>query len=432
MTLTAAELVAEARQQIREIQQRLELTTIFVTHDQEEALSISDRIVVMNGGIADQVGTPFEIYNRPTTRFVAQFVGQLNTFSAEVLDGPAGRVSVAGVPVTLPVAVGGSRVDLAARPEAVRLGRGAGDDVVLPATVREVHFLGSVIRITAEVAGGRVALDTFNRPDAPPPVIGAAVELSLAARDLIRRVTGRPVGTLSSGDLGRIGLLGLAQTALQYVFFYVGLAHTTGVRASIFNATGTFFSVLLAHFIYTNDRLNRRKTLGCLVGFAGVMAVNLRGGHELDAEFTLLGDGFIVIAAFVLSAASILGKRLSQQIDAMVMTGWQLGIGGMVLTLLGHALGGELRGMGVAAASLLLYMAILSAVAFALWAALLKHNRVGMVSVFNFLIPVFGALLSALFLGEEILAWRNAVALLLVCGGIWLVTAAPRPTPAPA
>jgi drug/metabolite transporter (DMT)-like permease len=278
------------------------------------------------------------------------------------------------------------------------------------------------------------ALLTIARDDTASQLVFAGWRFVLAGVLLLgmARAMGRPVFALSRGDLGRVGLLGLAQTALQYVFFYVGLAHTTGVRASIFNATGTFFSVLLAHFIYSNDRLNRRKTLGCLVGFAGVMAVNLRGAHELDAEFTLLGDGFIVIAALVLSAASILGKRLSQQIDAMVMTGWQLGIGGLVLTLLGHALGGELRGMGVAAASLLLYMAILSAVAFALWAALLQHNRVGLVSVFNFLIPVFGALLSALFLGEEILAWRNALALLLVCGGIWLVTTAPRTTTAPA
>jgi drug/metabolite transporter (DMT)-like permease len=278
------------------------------------------------------------------------------------------------------------------------------------------------------------ALLAIDRDDTASQLVFAGYRFVLAGVLLLgmARAMGRRVFALSRGDLGRVGLLGLAQTALQYVFFYVGLAHTTGVRASIFNATGTFFSVLLAHFIYTNDRLNRRKTIGCLVGFAGVMAVNLRGAHELDAEFTLLGDGFIVIAAFVLSAASILGKRLSQQIDAMVMTGWQLGIGGLVLTLLGHSLGGELRGMGVAAASLLLYMAILSAVAFALWAALLKHNRVGLVSVFNFLIPVFGALLSALFLGEDILAWRNAVALLLVCGGIWLVTAAPRTSPATA
>ncbi|WP_156406285.1 DMT family transporter [Hydrogenophaga sp. Root209] len=275
------------------------------------------------------------------------------------------------------------------------------------------------------------ALLAIGRDDTASQLVFAGWRFVLAGLLLLAmaRAMGRPVLALSRGDLGRIGLLGLAQTSLQYVFFYVGLAHTTGVRASIFNATGTFFSVLLAHFIFHNDRLNRRKALGCLVGFVGVMAVNLRGAHELDAEFTLLGDGFIVIAAFVLSAASIFGKRLSQQIDAMVMTGYQLAIGGLALSLVGHATGGELRGMGVAAASLLLYMAILSAVAFALWAALLKHNRVGMVSVFNFLIPVFGALLSALFLGEEILAWRNAVALLLVCGGIWLVTAAPRTSP---
>lgn len=158
------------------------------------------------------------------------------------------------------------------------------------------------------------------------------------------------------------------------------------------------------------------------------MAVNLRsGGQGLDAGFTLLGEGFIVIAAFVLSAASIYGKRLSQRIDAMVMTGYQLAIGGLALLLAGHAFGGALHGMSLAPAVLLLYMAVLSAVAFALWAALLKYNRVGMVSVFNFLIPVFGALLSALFLGEQILAWRNAVALLLVCGGIWLVTTDRRP-----
>jgi drug/metabolite transporter (DMT)-like permease len=246
----------------------------------------------------------------------------------------------------------------------------------------------------------------------------------------IARAMGRPVFALPRDSLGPIAALGLAQTSLQYVFFYVGLAHTTGVKASILNATGTFFSVLLAHFIYHNDRLDRRKTLGCLVGFAGVMAVNLRGGGQgLDASVTLLGDGFIVIAAFVLSAASIYGKRLSQRIDTMVMTGYQLAIGGLALLLVGQASGGVMGGVALAPALLLAYMVVLSAVAFALWAALLKHNRVGMVTVFNFLIPVFGALLSALFLGEQILAWRNAVALLLVCGGIWLVTSDRRPAP---
>lgn len=276
------------------------------------------------------------------------------------------------------------------------------------------------------------ALLSIGRDDTASQLVFAGWRFLLAGVLLlgIARATGRPLFALPRASLGRIALLGLAQTSLQYVFFYVGLAHTTGVKASILNATGTFFSVLLAHFIYHNDRLDHRKALGCLVGFAGVMAVNLRGGNQgLDAGFTLLGEGFIVIAAFVLSAASIYGKRLSQRIDAMVMTGYQLAIGGLALLLAGHAFGGALHGMSLAPAVLLLYMAVLSAVAFALWAALLKYNRVGMVSVFNFLIPVFGALLSALFLGEQILAWRNAVALLLVCGGIWLVTTDRRPPP---
>ncbi len=167
-----AKVRVSLRNEIRSIQRELGITTIFVTHDQEEALSISDRIVVMNGGIADQVGTPFEIYNRPSTRFVANFVGQLNVFRADA----AGRIGG--------VAVGTG--DFAARPEALSLGRYPGDDIVLPATVTEVHFLGSVIRVTADVAGSRVALDTFNRPDTPPPAVGQAVEVSLAARDLIQ------------------------------------------------------------------------------------------------------------------------------------------------------------------------------------------------------------------------------------------------------
>ncbi len=100
------------------------------------------------------------------------------------------------------------------------------------------------------------------------------------------------------------------------------------------NATGTFFSVLLAHYIYKNDRLSYRKALGCMVGFVRVMVVNFSDGL-LSFEFTLLGEGFVVIAAFVLSAASIDGKKVSQGLDAMVLTGYQLAIGGVALLLIG-------------------------------------------------------------------------------------------------
>jgi drug/metabolite transporter (DMT)-like permease len=129
-----------------------------------------------------------------------------------------------------------------------------------------------------------------------------------------------------------------------------------------------------------------------------------------------------VIAAFILSAATIYGKKLSQTMDSVVLTGYQLSIGGLILVAAGYATGGELSGFTLKSTALLGYMVVLSSAAFALWTALLKYNRVGLVTVFNFLIPVFGAILSAIFLGENILEWKNVVALVLVCGGIGLVT----------
>lgn len=230
----------------------------------------------------------------------------------------------------------------------------------------------------------------------------------------------KPIGRLSSRQFRQLTLLGVTQTSLQYIFFYIGLAFTTGVKGSIMNATGTFFSVLLAHFIYQNDKLSYNKTLGCILGFAGVMVVNFNSGL-LDFSFTLAGDGSIVLAAFILSAATLYGKRLSQTVDPTVMTGYQLGIGGLVLVIGGYVFGGKLAVHGLASVAILGYLTLLSSVAFALWSILLKYNRVGMIAPFNFLIPVSGALLSAIFLGENILEWKYAIALVLVCSGIWWV-----------
>lgn len=242
---------------------------------------------------------------------------------------------------------------------------------------------------------------------------------------IVARAMGRSVLALERRQIPRLALLGLTQTAIQYVFFYIGVAHATGVKSSIMNATGVFFSVLLAHVIYANDRLNARKAMGCLIGFAGVVVVNLKGGG-LDFDFSVLGEGFIVIAAFVLAAASIYGKRLSHEIDPVVMTGWQLLAGGLILVAIGVAGGGKMEGLGAVSGAILLYLALLSAAAFALWSLLLKHNPVGMITPFNFLVPVFGVSLSAMFLGESMMRWTYLIAMVLVCLGIWMVTRSPK------
>ena len=268
------------------------------------------------------------------------------------------------------------------------------------------------------------------RDNIPAQMLFAGYRFLLAGLILLlfAKLTGKSLSVSSAAHWRQISILGLTQTTIQYVFFYIGLAHATGVKASILNATGTFFSVLLAHFIYHNDRLTHRKVLGCLAGFIGVMVVNFNK-TALDFEVSLQGEGFIVIAALTLAAASIYGKRISQPMDVLIMTAWQLAIGGIALIAIGWSMGGTLGNFDWQSTLLLIYLALLSSAAFALWGTLLKYNPVGMVTIFNFLVPVFGVALSAIFLGETIMEWKYLIALILVCGGIFLVTRLRRTKP---
>ncbi|MBB3655319.1 putative spermidine/putrescine transport system ATP-binding protein [Rhizobium sp. BK650] len=184
-----AKIRVSLREEIRQIQQSLGITTVFVTHDQEEALSISDRIVVMNAGKADQIGTPFEIYNTPATRFVASFVGTLNLIEAKVVDPDSNRIQIGDQGVTLKQSVqaykAGDTVQLALRPEAGSLAEGAHSDTALTGQVVSAHFLGSVIRTRMNVGGNVISFDMFNSPGITPPSAGETVTLRFMAADLL-------------------------------------------------------------------------------------------------------------------------------------------------------------------------------------------------------------------------------------------------------
>ena len=179
-----AKIRVALRAEIRAIQRQLGITTVYVTHDQEEALSLSDRVVVMSEGRMEQVGAPFEIYNFPATRFVASFVGTLNLVTARVVDAAAGRISIGGQevvaasPVTTPEADG--TVTVALRPEGLHIGS-AGDVNQIRAAVEDVAFLGSVVRIRVRLpgeGGASLHVDTFNEPHRKPPPIGENVTIS--------------------------------------------------------------------------------------------------------------------------------------------------------------------------------------------------------------------------------------------------------------
>ncbi|MCK8778571.1 ABC transporter ATP-binding protein [Rhizobium sp. NTR19] len=184
-----AKIRVSLREEIRQIQKQLGITTVFVTHDQEEALSISDRIVVMNAGRADQIGTPSEIYNRPATRFVASFVGTLNIIEATVIDPAANTVKVGDNTIILRESIGalkgGDKLSIALRPEAGSLSESARGDTALSGKVISSHFLGSVIRTKVDVGGNQISFDMFNSPDAVMPREGEMVTLRFNASDFL-------------------------------------------------------------------------------------------------------------------------------------------------------------------------------------------------------------------------------------------------------
>ena len=212
-------------------------------------------------------------------------------------------------------------------------------------------------------------------------------------------------------------LLGMIQTAAQYYFFYIGLAKVSGMQGSILTSSGVFISVIFAHFFYKDDRLNGKKLIGIMAGIAGIIVANW--GQDFNFQFQLTGEGYMVLSAFVSAVATILSKELSAGVHPIALTGWQLSIGAMILLFIGlPQLGENAIQFTPLGWGLLIYAAFLSSVAFALWTSILKYNKAGEISIYNFLTPVFGAVLSAAFVPNENFNIYIFEAIILVSIGI--------------
>ncbi len=224
-----------------------------------------------------------------------------------------------------------------------------------------------------------------------------------------------------TSDFKGILLVSLSQTVLEYIFFYISMSNTTGVKGSILNSSSSFFVVILAHFFYKNDKINSNKLIGCILGFLGIIMINQVGLSSSELHFNFMGDGMMLLASLAFAVGSLISKKVCQTADTMIVTGYQLGFGGLLLIIIGLVTGGRLTQVTPAGILLLSYMALLSALAFSIWTALGKYNKMSKIAIYNFLTPVFGALLSALFLGEALFNMNNLLALLLVSAGIGTV-----------
>lgn len=223
-------------------------------------------------------------------------------------------------------------------------------------------------------------------------------------------------------SVGSILKLCMFQTVIQYFFFYVGLAHTSGVKGAIIIGTNTLIAILAASLIYHQEILTSQKMIGCLIGFAGVVLANL-SGSGIDFDFAFNGEGFMFISAISYALSSICLKKYSKDSDPVMLSGYQFGVGGVVLIIIGLAMGGKLHKVNAAGIGTLVYLAFVSAVAYSIWGILLKHNPVSKVTIYGFMNPVIGVLLSALMLNEGAQAFsaKNMIALVLVAVGIYAV-----------
>jgi len=225
---------------------------------------------------------------------------------------------------------------------------------------------------------------------------------------------------VSGKVLPQLFLLGLLQISLQYFFFYNGLAHTSGMKGAILSSVGIFFVVIIAHFVYTDDRLDWRKIIGLITGFTGIVLIN--SGQHFTFAFTWQGEGFMILSGLVSAIGTILAKRISKEVHPFVLTAWQMLLGSLLLIAVGlpglkpHAMVFTNKAL-----ILLLYSAFLSATAFSLWYAILKYNKAGEISVYKFMTPVSGAMLSALFIPGEHLTLNMFMALALVALGVIVV-----------
>lgn len=271
---------------------------------------------------------------------------------------------------------------------------------VLKVTYAELQIALDDISARMLIAGARFLL--------------AGLMVFAAQRFLMGEGVGVPRDRLPS-----LFLLGLAQTGLQYFFFYNGVAVVSGIKSAILNAVGNFFVVLLAHFIYTNDRLNWGKVVGLIAGFAGIATANWVPGTALTWDFRLRGEGFMVLAGLTSAFGTFYAKRLGRSLNPIAVNAYQLSLGSLLLLLLG----GPALAEGTLRPSplfwvLFIYSAFLSAAAFSIWYILLKHNKAGEITIYRFVIPISGAVLSVLVLPEEQFTSSILAALLLVTAGI--------------
>ncbi len=238
---------------------------------------------------------------------------------------------------------------------------------------------------------------------------------------LFASLPGRRLVRPKRENLHMVVKLGMLQTVTQYLFFYIGVANTVGVKSSIIQGLNAFVAILIACYLFRSERMNALKWIGGVLGVAGIVVVNL-SGEGLGGGMKLTGEGFLLVSMIAGACSAGAIKYFAQKEDPVALSGWQFMFGGLVMAAAGFAFGGRLHPSGLGSAAVLVYLAALSAVAYTVWSVLLKHNPVSRIAPYMFLQPIFGVVLALIFTPDtQVPLVRYGCALALVCASILVI-----------
>ncbi|MEE1341736.1 MAG: DMT family transporter [Lachnospiraceae bacterium] len=222
-------------------------------------------------------------------------------------------------------------------------------------------------------------------------------------------------------DLWWLILLAVVNTTLHYMFAYIGLGYNPSARSTILDSMGGFFLIILSTMIFSDDKISVSKVMGCVLGIAGIVAINIQPGADFFANITFRGDGMILLNAGCAALGGIITRVASKKMNMMQATGQGMMIGGALLMVTGLVIGTNSPwSMTMKGILVLIALIMISAVCFAIYNELIAYHPISKIAIYNALIPVLGVIFAALLLKEE-LKWQYFIAVMMVAGGIYFV-----------
>ena len=216
-------------------------------------------------------------------------------------------------------------------------------------------------------------------------------------------------------------LFALVNTALHYLFSYIGLSYIPSARSTILDSMGSFFLIILSGLFLEDDTFSVKKIAGCLLGFCGILTISITPGGGLFSGISFLGDGMILLNACCAAGGGILTRFISKKMDMMTATGYGMSAGGLMLLLVGLMVGiRQPWNLSLWGVTILFVLILISAVCFGIYNMLLANHPISKVAIYNSLIPVFGVMFSSLLLREPF-SWQYILAAGLTAAGVYVV-----------